>query len=275
MVTLKIGAVWRCGGHIICWRSNFSRASRFCSILPFMVKPNEMLKFWHQIWNLLKIALQNDVQTIQFGESQSFSKAPGFTFAFTRPSLIEYSKFWHPDLDLLKIALQMITTIHLVQGFQAGIFQAFCLLPRLIRYCNSDTRSDLLNCALIIRQTHPILVRANCFAYLWPSLTAVVLDWILSTFHVNSWKATLCLVILPFMGPTWNCISIPGHWVLDPQQKFLYGSKRNHSVSGDLAAFYGLGLTCCFFDWGFSKIFASGGIYTIYLLFWPRSSATE
>ena len=50
--------IWRYIGQPICWRSNFSRAPEFCSILPFMVKPNEIFKFWHQIWNLLKIVLQ-------------------------------------------------------------------------------------------------------------------------------------------------------------------------------------------------------------------------
>ena len=53
--------IWRYIGQPICWRSNFSKAPEFCSILPFMVKPNEIFKifkFWHQIWNLLKIALQ-------------------------------------------------------------------------------------------------------------------------------------------------------------------------------------------------------------------------
>jgi hypothetical protein len=42
----------------ICWRSNFSKAPGFCSMLPFMVQSNKIFTFWHQIWNLLKIAFQ-------------------------------------------------------------------------------------------------------------------------------------------------------------------------------------------------------------------------
>ena len=42
----------------ICLRSNFPKAPGFCSILPFMVWPDQIFKFWHQIWNLLKIVLQ-------------------------------------------------------------------------------------------------------------------------------------------------------------------------------------------------------------------------
>ena len=125
--------IWRYIGQPICWRSNFSRAPDFCSILPFMVKPNEIFKFWHQIWNLLKIALQVMFKPFNLVRVKFFKSAGIFQhFAF-------YSLAWL-DIQILTPDLEspQNCTPDDTQTIQFGEGQLFCLLwPSLTRYSNT------------------------------------------------------------------------------------------------------------------------------------------
>jgi len=125
--------IWRYIGQPICWRSNFSRGSRFCSILPVMAKLDEMFKFWYQIWNLLKIALQMMFKPFNWVRAKFFKSGGIFRhFAF-------YSLAWL-DIQILTPELESPQNCAPddVQTIQLGEGQIFCLLwPSLTRYSNT------------------------------------------------------------------------------------------------------------------------------------------